>query len=71
MIRFINLKGQIYLDDSICFAFYNTVNDRFCTFNESQVWDSIDEFAADYEGNDLKRFISLIPGDVLAAPRTV
>lgn len=62
MIRFINLTGQLTLDESDpAFAFFDTVTDKFCTFQGFQTWDSIEEFKKDYEGDDIERFLSLIP----------
>lgn len=66
MIRFIDLKNQItfgYLD--VCFAFYDTVREKFVEFSDSQTWDCIDDFVTDFEnsGMDYKieRFLDLIP----------
>lgn len=62
MIRFIDLTGQIYLDDEEkSFAFFDTVRDKFCEFSGCQHWDSIDEFKDDYIGDELDRFLGLIP----------
>jgi|GEM_PF-2334607 len=62
MIRFIDLTGQIYLDDNEgSFAFYDTVRDKFYEFSGCQLWDTIDEFKNDYTGDQIERFLSLIP----------
>lgn len=62
MIRFIDLTGQIYLDEEeVSFAFYDTVRDKFCEFSDTQCWDSIEEFINDYTGEDIERFLRLIP----------
>lgn len=62
MIRFIDLTGQIYLDDEEkCFAFFDTVRDKFCEFSGCQQWDSIEEFKNDYTGDEVNRYLSLIP----------
>ena len=48
MIRFINLTGQIFIDDDEPhFAWYNTITDEFMEFNSSQDWHSWDEFEED------------------------
>ena len=46
MIRFIDLRGQIFLDDpSPYFAFYDTVHDRFLMdVDGAQAWESFEEF---------------------------
>lgn len=46
MRRIIRLDGQIAESDR-CFAVWDTVRDRFDTFNDSQAWDSADELEAD------------------------
>jgi len=67
MIRFVNITGQI-IEDEFCFAWYDTVRDRFIEVNNNQVWDSWGEFAEDFVLNkgdnstfDLSRFFSLFP----------
>lgn len=62
MIRFIDLKKQIQ-DEEPEFAFYCTVKDVFETFSHCQTWLSIDEFKQDYDGDDLERYLQLIPED--------
>lgn len=64
MIRFINLGTQLYLTndtDGFEFAFYCTVRDVFEEFSGSQTWASKKEFIADYDGDELDRYLSLIP----------
>ena len=62
MIRFINLTGQIFIDDDeLYFAWYDTVTDTFLTFSGIQTWDSWEDFVRDYNGKDLKRFHRLMP----------
>lgn len=62
MLRFIDLTGQIYLDDEEkSFAFFDTVRDKFCEFSGCQQWDSIEEFKNDYTGDEINRYLSLIP----------
>lgn len=60
MIRFIDLGDQI-IEGLNEFAFYDTVKDSFCTFSGNCTWESINEFKESYDGNDLLRFLSLIP----------
>jgi hypothetical protein len=59
MIRFIDIGTQIM--ESKKFAFYDTVTDRFCTFSGSQTWETRKEFISDYDGDDLLRYIILMP----------
>lgn len=73
MIRFINLKGQIFLEETFVFAWYDTITDTFQTFNGSQTWDSWDDFVFDCELDEnfirkvgsedtkLRRYLSLFP----------
>jgi hypothetical protein len=78
MIRFIDLSnqitGNIHDDEEDIedrrFAFYNTVYDKFCEFDGSQDWDSIDEFISYFTTDkhnqyreDIDRFLGLIPKD--------
>jgi len=71
MIRFIDLGGQYYADDSDdkeyqTFAFIDTVVDRFVEANDEQFWQCWDDFAEDYKLGEkwremeLKRFKSLV-----------
>lgn len=60
MIRFIDLSDQI-IEGLTEFAFYDTVNDEFCSFSGNSTWESINEFKESYDGNDLLRFLTLIP----------
>lgn len=59
MIRFINLGTQI--NDENEFAFFDTVTDSFCKFAGTQTWKSIYDFKLDYFGDDLDRYLKLIP----------
>ena len=47
MIRFINLTGQIFIDDEPHFAWFDTITDEFMEFNDSQDWHTWDEFVDD------------------------
>lgn len=79
MIRFINLKGQMYPNGTEpSFSFYSTITDTFYNFNGSQYCDSWEEFEESYneEANDenwkedqsLERFKRLVPVDFFNAP---
>lgn len=67
MIRFIDLRGQITNDNDPCFAFYDTVRDRFLVFRNAQTWDSVEDFIEDSQGLGLpditSRCLPLIPTD--------
>ena len=60
MIRFINLSNQI-IEEQKEFAFYDTVTDTFLTFNGSSTWWTVEEFRNDYTGEELDRYLKLIP----------
>lgn len=48
MIRFINLTGQILIDDPIPhFAWYDTILSNFMAFNDNQDWHTWEEFEED------------------------
>jgi len=48
MIRFINLTGQIFINDpELHFAWFDTVVDEFMEFYDNQEWNSWEEFDAD------------------------
>jgi hypothetical protein len=58
MKRFIDLRDQIHKGYP-AFAWYDTVVDRFETHGDSQVWESWDDFARDYKGDDIHRYYRL------------
>lgn len=62
MVRFIDLTDQIK-DDEIRFAFYDTIDNTFFSFNGSQTWTNHGDFENDYDGDDIERFENLIPND--------
>lgn len=62
MIRFIDIGGQI-TDGQHCFAWWNTVEDKFISFHDEYVWRSWDEFEQDYDGDEIERFRSLFPNE--------
>ena len=48
MIRFINLTGQILIDDDEPhFAWFDTVRNEFIEFNQAQEWHTWGEFSVD------------------------
>ena len=48
MIRFINLTGQIFIDDpEVHFAWYDTIISQFMEFDDSQDWHTWEEFKTD------------------------
>ena len=57
---FINLENQID-DEKKLFAFYCTVTDNFEVFSCNQTWESKKDFIEDYYGNDIERYLNLIP----------
>ncbi len=64
MIRFIDLTGQIYLDEDEespikVFAFFDTVTDKFLSFSGFEKWESIE------------RFLNLIPKDYFIQSKNV
>lgn len=63
MIRFIDLTGQIN-DGSPEFAFYDTVTDIFAEFSGNQTWESVESFKEDYTGDQVDRYLRLIPDHI-------
>jgi hypothetical protein len=65
MKRFIDLGNQTgnidIKEGEKEFAFYCTVLDCFESFGGSQTWETKDEFKDDYQGNELDRYLKLIP----------
>ena len=64
MKRFIDLGEQI-LEGERCFAFYDTVVDRFEEYYGEQVWTSWADFEENYTGNELPRYRQLVPVSLL------
>lgn len=62
MIRFVDLGHQI-IDDYNEFSFYDTTIEKFREFKGVQTWGSVEDFAKDYEGGELERYLRLIPND--------
>lgn len=70
MIRFIDLRGQIYTSENDpCFTWFNTVTEVFMEFDGSNHFLSLDEFIQAYNADvlrnesqyPLERFLRLIP----------
>lgn len=48
MIRFINLTGQILIDDpEVHFAWYDTIKDKFIAFQDNRSWHTWEKFEQD------------------------
>ncbi len=60
MKRFVDLR-EMDLYPTNQFAWYDTVIDQFETHGDCQVWVSFEDFAEDYEGPQLERYMSLTP----------
>jgi len=56
--RFVDLRGT---QVGMRFAWWDTVVDRFETHSDEMAWDTFEEFAEDYEGNELSRYRRLAP----------
>lgn len=63
MKRFIDLGTQIMLSGDKEFSFFCTITDTFEDFNGEQTFESIADFESYYEGEELDRYLSLIPKD--------
>lgn len=61
MKRFIDLTGQIQEDNKPIFAFFCTQIDQFELFNDTQIFETVDEFKEDFDGIDIDRYLNLIP----------
>ncbi len=62
MIRFINLTGQILIDDTEPhFAWYDTIHSKFLEFNEGQDWHNWSDFHEDLLAHCFTK--SMIPAD--------
>ncbi len=59
MKRFVDLKKG--MDEVYGFAWFDTVVDQFETHSGSMEWDTFEEFAEDYVGTELERYINLTP----------
>lgn len=62
MIRFIRIGDQI-IDGANEFAFYDTTTDTFRNFSGISTWETVEEFIECYEGDELDRYLNLIPKD--------
>ena len=63
MKRFINIGTQTgnQEDEVNEFAFFDTIIDKFEKHSDSMAWTTKEEFVEDYEGNDIERYLILIP----------
>lgn len=63
MIRFVDLGSSIDEDRRV-FAFFNTVTDQFMSFEDEEVFETVEEFKLAASGYPhLDRFTNLIPED--------
>lgn len=77
MIRFIDLRGQYYLDhrepkekQQTIFAFLNTITDQFIIYDGNSVWGTFEELEEWVEGDtecplDMERLKGLVPEEFL------
>ena len=65
MIRYIDLTGQILLDDTPSFAFFNTVTDTFISFDGECVFHNVSDFNNSFQGTEdfYLRLHGLMPSD--------
>ena len=66
MKRFIDIGEQTGNSDFGIneFSFFDTIIDKFETFNDNQTWSNIKDFISDYKsdnGQELERYLNLIP----------
>ena len=74
MIRICNLSGQITLEDNdFWFAFFDTITDKFLSFDGTPIWENWKDFETDYKtyygeakskSRPIERFKSLYEGIV-------
>jgi len=62
MKRFIDIGEQTgNTDEGVKeFCFFDTVTDKFETFQEECCWTSVGDFTESYNGNEIDRYLSLI-----------
>lgn len=58
MKRFIDIRGQ---GTAYRFCWFDTRTDQVEKHGTNTVWDTFDEFAEDYKGDELERYRSLTP----------
>ena len=58
MKRFVDIRDA---ETGFRFAWWDTVIDEFETHGGNMAWDDWTEFAADYDGDELDRYRSLVP----------
>lgn len=63
MKRFIDIGNQTEeaQEGSKEFAFYDTVRGEFESHGGSMKWDSAEDFKLDYQGDEIERYLRLIP----------
>jgi hypothetical protein len=74
MIRFVDVGTQINLDDEDYikeFCFFNTRVDMFVDYGQDCMWETVSEFIEAYEGDELNRYVGLIPRDWPAGDWTI
>ena len=59
MKRFVDIRGSL---TGYRFAWYDTITDTFETHSYDMAWDTFDEFADSYEGEEIDRYRGLCPG---------
>ncbi len=64
MKRYVDVTGQLFDDEVLAFAWYDTVVDQFETHSGYQTWDCWSDFEANYEGDELERYRGLYKGVV-------
>ena len=71
MIRFVRVSHQDECSNDTWFGFYCTVMDDFVTFNETQIFATVEHFKNCYENKNsddenrpIERFLSLVPDDL-------
>jgi len=65
MIRFINLTGQILIDDpEVNFAWFDTITDEFITFCGCQDWNTWKEFEQDLVLHYSRKVLELDTKDI-------
>lgn len=62
---FVNVGKQIYneFEDNNQFCFYCTVLDKFESFSDELLFETLEQFESHYDGDDIERYVSLIPSN--------
>ena len=67
MIRYVDMTDALELEDGPAFAWFDTVTDKFISFDTVQIWYDWSDFVADWETEPqrpLDRFKGLFPKNV-------